>query len=234
MQELRMKWAKESFSENAMSPWTVDQTRILSRTEIALVLADLHRRARRSRNSKQNLTVFRLATCCGLRASEIANLKVGNVHVGIDRPYLDLPKRITKGRKPRRVALWWDASTLADVTDWKGVRVEQGANPGDRFVCAQAGPSLGYGLARQNIRSRFLVACRVLGPERVATLTAHDGRHSFVSHALAGGRSLAEVQQAAGHASLATTSVYLHLAVDDDGTVGNLFDFTKNGRDVPA
>jgi integrase len=65
-------------------------------------------------------------------------------------------------------------------------------------------------------------ACKVLGPERLQSLTTHDGRHTFISHALAGGRTLAEVRDAAGHASIATTSVYTHVAVDDDGVVGEL------------
>jgi integrase len=66
-------------------------------------------------------------------------------------------------------------------------------------------------------------ACKVLGLDRLRRLTIHHGRHTFVSHALAGGRTLAEVRQAAGHASLITTSVYLHIAVDDDAKPGNLF-----------
>jgi len=33
----------------------------------------------------------------------------------------------------------------------------------------------------------------------------HHGRHTFISHALAGGRTLAEVKAAAGHAGLLTT-----------------------------
>jgi site-specific recombinase XerD len=44
-----------------------------------------------------------------------------------------------------------------------------------------------------------------------------------VSHALAGGRTIAEVKAAAGHASLVTTSVYLSVAVDDDAIPGRLF-----------
>ena len=55
--------------------WTIDVTKILSESEIARVLADLKRRARRSVNSRQNLVIFRLATCCGLRVSEICGLK---------------------------------------------------------------------------------------------------------------------------------------------------------------
>jgi len=61
-----------------------------------------------------------------------------------------------------------------------------------------------------------------------ANLTGpQSGRHSFISHALAGGRTIAEVRAAAGRASLLTTSVYLHVAVDDDGEVGKLFAFGK-------
>ena len=78
-------------------------------------------------------------------------------------------------------------------------------------------------LGRRN--ARHLVACRVLGGNRQRELTIHHGRHSFVSHALAGGSSLAEVRDAAGHASIATTSVYTHVATNDDGGVGDLFEF---------
>ena len=42
--------------------------------------------------------------------------------------------------------------------------------------------------------------------------------------ALAGGRTLSEVRDAAGHANVSITSGYLHIAVDDD-QVGALFDF---------
>jgi integrase len=62
----------------------------------------------------------------------------------------------------------------------------------------------------------------VLGLARLATLTIHHGRHTFISHALAGGRTLAEVRDDAGHANVSITSSYLHIVVDDEG-VGNLF-----------
>ena len=80
-------------------------------------------------------------------------------------------------------------------------------------------------LDRINARARFKVACRVLGPERIRELTIHHGRHSFISHALAGGRTLAEVRAitSAGHpgeprlarrlrvAGAATVVVKLHI-----------------------
>jgi integrase len=84
----------------------------------------------------------------------------------------------------------------------------------------------GRPLSRHTLRKRFLTACKSLGLARLKTLTIHHGRHTFISHALAGGRrTLAEVRDAAGHANVSITSAYLHVAVDDDGTVGNLFDY---------
>ncbi len=37
---------------------------------------------------------------------------------------------------------------------------------------------------------------------------------------------MAEVRDAAGHTNIATTSLYTHVATDDDGEIGNLFAFT--------
>jgi integrase len=76
--------------------------------------------------------------------------------------------------------------------------------------------------SRHTLRKRFHTACRVLGAERLASLTIYHGRHTFISHALAGGRTLAEVRDAAGHLNVGITSGYLHVAVEGD-EVGALF-----------
>ena len=123
--------------------------------------------------------------------------------------------------------LWWDAETLDDLLVWKMFRQAQGARSDDPFVCSLQRATLGRPLNRHVLRRRFLTACRVLGWERLRSLTIHHGRHTFISHALAGGRTLAEVRSAAGHANLLTTSVYLHVAVDDDGQLGSLFELGR-------
>ena len=90
-------------------------------------------------------------------------------------------------------------------------------------VCSVQAYCHGEALQRAAIRLGFLSACKVLGLARLRTLTIHHGRHTFISHALAGGRTLAEVRIAAGHTKFAVTSIYLHGAVDDDEGVGDLF-----------
>ena len=89
------------------------------------------------------------------------------------------------------------------------------------------GREAGAALSRHTLRKRFRTACKVLGRDRLAMLTIHHGRHTFISHALAGGRTLAEVRDAAGHTNVSITSTYLHVAVDDDAAVGNLFAFAS-------
>ena len=98
-----------------------------------------------------------------------------------------------------------------------------GARDGDPFICSVQAHRRGLPLQRHALRRRFLTACKALGRKRLRMLTIHHGRHTFISHALAGGRTLAEVRDAAGHSSVLVTSAYLHVAVEDDGAVGSLF-----------
>jgi len=230
------------------SPWQIDSSQILSRREIALVLDDLKRKGRRSVNSRLNLIIFRLATCCGCRASEIAGLRLQDLKLSVEKPYIYVSKAIAKGAKARKIPAWWDRSTLDDLVNWKTERQSQGAQGSDHVVCSQTKRAFGKPLSRANIRNHFITACKVLGAERLIIgrecfsrrstkagqfytkhLTIHCGRHSFCSHALAGGRSLVEVKEAAGHQNIATSSIYLHVIGDDDGRVGDLFEFGRTG-----
>lgn len=194
-----------------MTTWTVDRSRILTAIEIQLVLSELKRKARRSLNTAQNLILFRLACCCGLRVSELTSLRLCDVRLGT-RPTL---KVIGKGGKIRVVPLHWDAGTLEDLRAWKNRRDSEGARGCDLFLITRTGSRID----RLNARKRFQACCRCLGERPV---TIHDGRHTFISHALHAGRSIAEVRDAAGHSNIATTSIYTHL-LEDDGEVGNLF-----------
>jgi integrase len=215
-------------SENDMHPqtWSLDPTRILTRRELTAVLADA-KKTNRFANSRRNLVVVRLACCCGLRVSEIGGLELDDVVVDVTRPHLRLRRETTKGKRARMVPLWWDAGTLADLVAWKAERFAHGAAGHDPFICSVQAHRRGEPLQRHAIRRRFLTACKILGMARARTLTIHHGRHTFISHALAGGRSLAEVRAAAGHVSVAVTSGYLHVVVDDEEGVGDLFGFGR-------
>lgn len=201
----------------------MDSTKILTRQEIVEVVTELTRK-RRSVNTRQNLVIFRLSTCCGLRVREIVGLDLRDIKADNGRPHIIVRRETGKGRKARKVPLWWDGATLAAIQKWKEERFLQNACSDDPFVCSQAVSTKYKRLSRRNAQNRWKVSTKCLGAERQAMLSIHCGRHSFVSHALAGGRSLAEVRDAVGHSNVSTTSIYLHI-VPDDGAVGDLFSF---------
>jgi integrase len=210
----------------------LDSTKILTRQEMAAVLSDLKRKSIRSKNTRLNLIIFRLASCCGLRVSEIANLRTNDVRVELARPHLRIRRSAAKGGKARNVTLWWDAGTLDDLRECKKERVADGATSDDLFIKSPRVKATKNGaakvsaldrLSRHTVRKRFKTACKVLGADRLVALTIHHGRHTFISHALAGGRTLAEVRDAAGHCNVSITSSYLHVVVEENEEVGRLF-----------
>lgn len=200
--------------------WVVKQEKILTSDEINLVIADLKRLAKRSVNSQMNLIIFRLATCCGLRVSELSRLTLDNVRVGSSRPKIFVPETIAKYGKDRTVSII-DQGTLDDLIAWKAFREREGAGANDLLICTRV-RGFGRQIDRFTVRERFKTACRALGAERRSEITIHHGRHSFISHALHQGYSLVQVQNWAGHSSLGTTSIYAHL-VSDEAQIGNLF-----------
>ena len=195
-------------------------TRILTKQEISEILHELGlRRRNKWQATRRNKVIFRLAACCGLRASEIANLNIKDVHLGIARPYIHVVNG--KGNKSRHVPLWWDKGTLADLTHWIGERMSaHEASPQDPVVINTRGEWFGTRMNRVEIRKRFRWVCSQTGRQA----TTHDGRHTFASHAIHGGRSLMEVRDALGHSNISTTSIYAHVCVDPDNEPDDIFD----------
>lgn len=216
----------------------VNPTEIMSKREVATVLADLHRRAKRSRLRHQALIIFRLTIGAGLRAREVAGLELRDVRLAGDRPHLKLRETVAKGGKPRTVPLWWDVGTLEALAEWKRVRTEMGARANDPFVCVLSDrlvsesplirrrverSHVGAPLTRVTVGRKWKSAIRCLGRERQQQLHTHSGRHTFACHMLADGRSLAEVRDAMGHANVATTNQYLHVRPEDLDRKGDVY-----------
>lgn len=192
---------------------------ILTEEEIERVVKDLRRKGWSSKhprkNSRQNLAIFRLSCCYGLRRREIMGLRIKDLDWAGTDSRLFVPKIIAKGGKRSR-AIWmrWAPGAMDDIREWCCERVEHGAQPNDTLICDLTPGRYGKPLSLTSIARRWRTAIKVLGPQRAKQLTCHKGRHTFCSTALKNGKSLPAVRDAAGHSSVKVTDIYLH-AVDD-------------------
>lgn len=196
----------------------LDLSCFLTAEEISAVLAELKRLCRRSRTRVRhlrNLAIFRLSCCCGLRAKEIAGLNIGDVLTVGPLPVVIVRKDITKGRqgkrRGRKVPLYIDAQTLADLAVWQALRLDAGAGPQDPFVCSLRQGSVGKRLTPKQAGRLWATAIKVLGARR-RQLSIHKGRHTFISTCINAGVPLPLVRDWAGHNSIAMTETYIHAA----------------------
>ena len=218
----------------------IDVSKILLPDEIRAVWQDLNRKAPRSLNTRQNRVIFLLATCYGLRCSEIRQLRLSDVKCDLQQPFINLRKAITKRKKSRRVPLSIDAPALEQIRAWKAERLAMGADSKTPFVCSVAkggvttcpadsegfigdsGPNSairtrkgpGQPLSRVSLYQRYKTACRCLGADRVSTIHIHTGRHTCATILLHNGMPPVQVMKILGHSNLATTTTYAHVIPD--------------------
>lgn len=158
-----------------------------------------------------NLMVFHLAVGCGLRRSEIAKLKRRDVLTGGPRPVILIRPENAKRHRGRTVPMWWDSVAMEELSVWRhldhpNAPMVPRLNSADRW--AHPIP--------ETVSRRWSNAMKCLPETRAKMLTIHCGRHTFISHALHNGRTLAEVADAVGHRNIATTSIYAHLIESED------------------
>lgn len=145
--------------------------------------------------------MFELMYASGLRVSELVGLKT--VYVSL----ADGALRVTgKGAKERLVPFGEEAH--AWLRRWlDGPRAELlGDHASDAlFVTARGGP-----MTRQMAWKRVKHHAAVAGI--TAPLSPHVLRHAFATHLLNHGADLRAVQMLLGHADIATTTIYTHVA----------------------
>ena len=148
-------------------------------------------------------TLFELLYATGMRVSELTGMKVDD----IDFETATLVCH-GKGGKYRRlpigqVALTWLKRYL---TDARPVLLRRRRHQ-ILFVNRRGDP-----LSRVGVWKRLKHHARAAGIE--TRLFPHRLRHTFATHLLEGGADLRVVQTLLGHASLQTTEIYTHVAVE--------------------
>jgi integrase/recombinase XerD len=137
----------------------------------------------------------------GLRASEIVTLRLENVDANAGFLYV-----LGKGGKERVVPVA-DAA-LAALGDY--IATARQAFLGKRFSSDLFLSRRGKAITRQTLWNRVRRWALAAGIE--PRISPHTLRHSFASHLLGGGADLRAVQAMLGHADIATTQIYTHVA----------------------
>lgn len=145
--------------------------------------------------------ILHIMYAAGLRVSEVCALTVADVDrkKGVVAP-------LGKGGKRRLVPLGEPALEALDA--WLGLRATlRRASAPQLFVSPRGGA-----LTRQAIWKNIRAYARAAGITK--PISPHKLRHSFATHLLEGGADLRSVQTLLGHADIATTEIYTHVADD--------------------
>lgn len=152
----------------------------------------------------RNYVIIEVLYGCGLRVSELVNLRLSNVYA--DEQFLQV---IGKGNKERWVPINTHALKLLD-TYIHTVRSHIDVKPGEeKYVFLNR---RGHHLTRQMV---FIFLQRAVEKAGIAkTVSPHSLRHSFATELVENGADLRAVQEMLGHASIATTEIYTHISRD--------------------
>ncbi|BBO73078.1 hypothetical protein DSCW_04950 [Desulfosarcina widdelii] len=190
--------------------WTLDREKFLSEAEVKKLrrtvedkaLADLQR----GRTTWPRFWVaIDLAVGAGLRVSEIANLKVGNLYLSTREPRL----RVTgKGNRTRDVFISRDLMKhLSSFLKWK--RTMDEPLDKDEFLLVS---SHGKSYSTRALQYAFKVS---LAEARLPKYySIHSLRHSYGTYLYQRTKDLRLVQKQLGHSSIATTTIYADVTVE--------------------
>jgi integrase/recombinase XerD len=150
---------------------------------------------------ERNKTIIELMYGCGLRVSELVNLKISEV-----KEASGFIKVLGKGNKERLIPI--GKTALKQLNRYKDlVRVHQNVIKGyDDFIFLN---NRGKNLSRVMIFLMIKSMAQKAGIRK--KISPHTFRHSFATHLVEGGADLRAVQEMLGHESILTTEIYTHL-----------------------
>lgn len=153
---------------------------------------------------ERNKAILESLFSCGLRVSELVNLKISDLH-----PQAGIIKVTGKGNKERLVPF---PSSLGRILDnyIKNIRVHVAPKLGEGDIIFLN--RNGKRLTRVMV---FLIVKDLASKAGIRkVISPHTFRHSFATSLVEGGADLRAVQEMLGHESITTTEIYTHLDRD--------------------
>lgn len=152
----------------------------------------------------RNKAMLETLYSCGLRVSELVNLKISNLHLEIG-----FLKVTGKGDKERLVPIGSVATKFIRMY-LDEIRCHMNVKPGNEDILF---------LNRRGAKLTRMMVFTII--KRLAVkinlkkkISPHTFRHSFATHLIEGGADLRAVQEMLGHESITTTEIYTHFDRD--------------------
>lgn len=148
----------------------------------------------------RNKAIIEVLFSCGLRVSELTNLKLSNLY--LDEEYVRVEG---KGRKERLVPI--SQKAIKELGYWfedrRLMNIKKGEE--DYVFLNRRGAHL--------TRTMILIMVKKYAEEAgiKKTISPHTFRHSFATALLEGGADLRVIQAMLGHESIGTTEIYTHI-----------------------
>lgn len=148
----------------------------------------------------RNRAIIEVLFSCGLRVSELVNLKLSNLY--LEERYIRV---FGKGAKERLVPISHKA--IQELQDWYLVR---------NLMTIKAGEEDYVFLNRRGAHLTRTMILIMIKQQAVAagiqkTISPHTLRHSFATALLEGGADLRAIQAMLGHEHIGTTEIYTHI-----------------------
>lgn len=150
---------------------------------------------------QRNRAILETMYSCGLRVSEVTNLKISQLH--FDAGFIRV---LGKGDKERLVPIGRDAMKYINIYK-EDIRVHMPIKKGQEDIL--------FLNRRGSALTRVMIFIVIKDLTAAAGITKqvspHTFRHSFATHLVEGGADLRAVQEMLGHESITTTEIYTHL-----------------------
>ncbi|TWR26647.1 site-specific tyrosine recombinase XerD [Mucilaginibacter achroorhodeus] len=151
----------------------------------------------------RNKAMLEVLYACGLRVSELTELRLSNLSLHADDEYIKVKG---KGSKERLVPIARQAIKALQI--WiEQIRVHTPVQKGEEDIVFLN--RRGKRLTRVYVFLLIKELAEKIGLKK--TISPHTFRHSFATHLVEGGADLRAVQEMLGHESITTTEIYAHL-----------------------
>lgn len=204
---------KEIKNQSIRQEYKITREKFFDTEERKAIMKDCEFRAtgdeRKGRTTwPQRWMLVHLAMNTGLRVSEIAALKLRDIHLDLEQPYI----KVRNGKRGKSRDVYIDKELVDHLRRWIWIDRE----PTEPLFIG----SFGKHYTTTALHISFKKAMESAGLR--SDLSIHSARHTYATLLLSRTGSLRYVQKQLGHASLNMTALYADILPEENGRLANM------------